>query len=58
MCLSILLLELKSQVMLSIRDSSEIKLGNAELNMNNCGEIAFCEMPLACKMTLSHSENI
>lgn len=44
--------------MLSMSDSSEIKLGNAELKMNDCGKIAFCEMPLACKMILSHSENL
>lgn len=49
MCLSILLLELKSQVMLSIRDSSEIKLGNAELNMNNCGERVFVKCPLLAR---------
>lgn len=29
-------------------DSQEIMLGSAELKINGCGEIAFCEMPFDC----------
>jgi len=39
-------------------DSPEVKLGNAELKISGCGEIAFCEMPLDCTLTLAHSESL
>lgn len=39
-------------------DSSEIKLGNADSKINGCGEVAFCEMPLACKLMLALSESL
>lgn len=57
-CLSTVLLRLKSWVIINMGDSPEIKLGNAELKISGCGETAFCEMPLDCMLILAHSESL